>query len=147
MLIALISRTGVASGSEGFKFTKTKGFGAVLVTERDVKEEYYSDDTSFHRWIGDNFKELSANYPDLIQHNVPLWIITKVHYTQECSIWCWEGDQKVVSLEFGLKTVPGDGEGTGSYSASSVTTTGPGWTHYGESNLSSGTVIVNHGLS
>jgi hypothetical protein len=140
--VKLMHRTGAVCANEGFKFTKSKGFGAVLVTQGDVKEEYYSDDTSFHRWIDDNFKELGANYPDLVQHNVPLWIITKIYYAQECSIWCWEGEQKVVSLEFGVKTVPGEGDGTGSYSASSVTTTGPGWTHYGDPNLSSGTVFI-----
>lgn len=139
-----MSRTPAFSGREGFKFTKTTDFGAVLVTQGDVKEEYYSDDTPLHRWIDDNFKALSDNYSELIQQNVPLWIITKIYYTQKCSIWCWDGEQEVVSLEFGVKTVPagGDNEGTAGYSASSVTTTGPGWTHYGEPPASNESVLI-----
>jgi hypothetical protein len=119
--------------NEGFKFTKSKAFGAVLVTQDDVKEESYSEDSPFHEWIKDNFPSLRANYPDLFHSNIPLWIITKIYYTKQCSIWCWEGEQKEVSLEFGAKatveSIPG--EGTGSVTGSSVSSTGPGWTHYG----------------
>jgi hypothetical protein len=119
---------------EGFKFTKSKDFGAVLVTQGDVKEEYYTEDTPFHDWINDNYKAIRSSYPDVFKSNIPLWIIDKIYYTSQCSIWCWEGEQREVSLQIGvnaLESAPGDV--TGNISTSSVHTTGPGWAHYGSS--------------
>lgn len=136
------SSTGVVNVSEGFKFTKKKDFGAVLVTQGDVEEEYYSDDTLFRHWTNDNFAALRKNYSELFQRDISLWIVTKIYYAQQCSIWCWEGELKEVSLEFGVKTVPGNVDDTGSYSASRVTTTGPGWTHYGTTTSITGTVYL-----
>jgi hypothetical protein len=139
-----IRPSGKQSAFDSFKFTKGKEFGAVLVAEADVKQEYYSEDTPFYRWLKINFPAVVYSYPKLIESETPLWIITKVYHTRKCSISCWSGSQQDISLEFGIDAAA-EGEAVTASPATShvrVKTSGLGWAHYGINELIGSTTAV-----
>ena len=103
------------------------------MAEADVKQEYYSEDTPFYRWLKVNFPAIVNSYPELIESQTLLWIITKVYYTRKCSISCWSDSQQDISLEFGIDVAAEGEDVKASPNASHVRvkTSGPGWAHYG----------------
>ena len=123
-----------------FKKQDKSDFGAVLVAEAPVHLEYYPDDVLFYDWLKQNIPAFIKHYPELIEAGIPLWIVTKIYHTSKCSIACWEGDQTEVSLDFGL-TLNVSAAADANVSATPgtekvvVKTTGPGWAHYGITEL------------
>lgn len=123
-----------------FKKQDKSNFGAVLVAEAPVHLEYYPDDALFYDWLKHNIPVFIKYYPELIESRIPLWIVTKIYHTSKCSIACWEGDQTEVSLDFGLTlNVPAAAGADVSAAPTSekvvVQSTGPGWAHYGITEL------------
>lgn len=119
--------------SDSFTFSNSSEFGAVLVSEADVKLDYFSEDTPFRRWLKVNFQGLLKSFPHVFERPEPVWIITKTYSTPKCSIACWSGSQKNVSLQFGLNlSVEGEGvRAAPDVSKVKVKTSGTGWAHYG----------------
>ena len=122
---------------DSFKFTGGKDFGAVVVAEAPVQLDYYADDTLFYKWMRENAHTLISNYREIIDSGTPLWIITKTYRTARCSISCWVGSGQEISLSFGLNiTVEGvAAEAPADASSTAVKTTGPGWSHYGNTQV------------
>lgn len=137
------SRSGNQKVFDSFKFTKNKDFGAVLIAEDLVKLDYYSEDTPFYRWLKVNYPAIVFSYPKLIESETPLWIITKTYHTPKCSVSCWSGSQRDVSLELRMKFDTEVGEVAVSPESSNVKvkTSGPGWAHYGISELVGSTAV------
>lgn len=132
----------MAQSFDKFQFKKSdkSDFGAVLVAEAPVHLEYCDDDVFFYDWLKHNIPSFIKHYPELIESGIPLWIVTKIYHTSKCSIACWEGDQMDVSLDFGLTlTLPAaagaDISATPGSEKVAVKTTGPGWAHYGITEL------------
>lgn len=123
-------------GTSGFTFTKGNDFGAVLVTQAPVQTNYYSDDTPFYRWLYDNFTTLEKGWPQLFESDIPLWVITKTQSTAKCSISCWSGSQQQISLQFGFKVSSELASFSPDALRNTVKTSGPGWAHYGVTELS-----------
>jgi hypothetical protein len=112
----------------------------VLVAEAPVHLDYYPDDVLLYDWLKQNIPFFLKHYPELIEEGIPLWIVTKIYHTSKCSIACWEGDQQEVSLDFGLTLNAPVAAGAEVSAAPesekvSVKTTGPGWAHYGITEL------------
>jgi hypothetical protein len=112
----------------------------VLVAEAPVHLDYYPDDVLLYDWLKQNIPSFLKHYPELIEEGIPLWIVTKVYHTSKCSIACWEGDQQEVSLDFGLTFDVPVAAGVDVSAAPerekvSVKTSGPGWAHYGITEL------------
>ena len=112
----------------------------MLVAEAPVYLDYYPDDVLLYDWLKQNIPSFLKHYPELIEEGIPLWIVTKIYHTSKCSIACWEGDQQEVSLDFGLTlNVPvaagADVSAEPEREKVSVKTTGPGWAHYGITEL------------
>jgi hypothetical protein len=122
-----------AKVSDSFTFSKSSDFGAVLVSEADVKLTYFSEDTVFRRWLKVNFQGLLQTFPQVFDRPEPVWIITKTYTTSKCSIACWSGSQRDVSLEFGINLAVEGEDVSASPEASNVKvkTSGTGWAHYG----------------
>jgi hypothetical protein len=122
---------------DSFKFTGGKDFGAVIVAEAPVQLDYYADDTLFYHWMKENAHTLISNYREIIDSGTSIWIITKTYKTSKCSISCWIGSQQEISLSFGLDlTVEGVAAATpADASSTAVHTTGPGWAHYGNTEV------------
>jgi hypothetical protein len=128
---------------DSFKFTKARNFGAVLVAEAPVQEEYFQEDTPFYRWLKVNFPALLHSFPEFVESDTPLWIITKTYHTSKCSIACWEGSQQETSLEIGFDFVIDEEVVSASPDASKikVKTSGPGWAHYGICEVVGSTIV------
>ena len=112
----------------------------MLVAEAPVHLDYYPDDVLLYDWLKQNISSFLKHYPELIEEGIPLWIVTKIYHTSKCSIACWEGDQQEVSLDFGLTLNAPVAAGADVSTAPerekvSVKTTGPGWAHYGITEL------------
>ena len=136
------SEMGIGQTFDKFHFKREdkSDFGAVLVAEAPVHLDYFPDDVLFYHWLKQNIPTFIAQYPELVESGIPLWIVTKIYHTSKCSIACWDGDQQEVSLDFGLTVDVPPAAGT-NVSATpgtekvSVKTTGPGWAHYGITEL------------
>jgi len=137
-----LSEAGTTQLFDKFQFKKQNksDFGAVLVAEAPVHLDYYPDDVLLYDWLKQNIPSFLKNYPELIEEGIPLWIVTKIYHTSKCSIACWEGDQQEVSLDFGLTlnapvAAGADVSAEPEREKVSVKTSGPGWAHYGITEL------------
>lgn len=132
--------------STKFTFKKDDEFGAVLCAEAPVHLDYFPDDAPFYRWLRRNARKLATDYADIMGDDVPLWIVTKIYHTTKCSIACWSGSQREISLGLEAEIVP-QASAKPEGSNLKVHASGPGWAHYGVKATGDGTSTMGDGSS